>query len=61
MRRTAVTTMLILGMPEHLVRKVSGHSNNSRAFFRYVNYAQSFLDNEINKVHQKLELGKIPK
>ncbi len=59
MRRTAVTTMLILGMPEHLVRKYSGHSNNSKAFYRYVNYAQDFLDNEINKVHQKISSGKM--
>jgi len=57
MRRTAVTTMLILGMPEHLVRKVSGHSNNSSAFYRYVNYAQSFVDNEIDKVHHKIEFN----
>ena len=27
MRRTAITTLLILGMPEHLVKKISGHSN----------------------------------
>lgn len=54
MRRTAITTMLVSGMPEHLVRKVSGHSNNSIAFYRYVNYSQAFLDNEIIKVHQRL-------
>jgi integrase len=59
MRRTAVTTMLILGMPEHLVRKISGHGGNSKAFFRYVNYAQAFLDNELSKVHQKLEAGMV--
>jgi integrase len=56
MRRTAITTMLILGMPEHLVRKVSGHSNNSSSFNRYVHYAQSYIDKEIEKVHDKLEM-----
>jgi integrase len=56
MRRTAITTMLILGMPEHLVRKVSGHSNNSGSFNRYVHYAQSYIDKEIEKVHSKLEM-----
>lgn len=56
MRRTAITTMLILGMPEHLVRKVSGHSNNSGSFNRYVHYAQSYIDKEIEKVHNKLEM-----
>jgi integrase len=36
MRRTAITTMLILGMPEHMVRNVSGHTDNSGSFYRYV-------------------------
>ncbi len=55
MRRTAITTLLILGMPEHLVRKISGHSYNSNSFNRYVHYAQSYMDKEIEKVHVKLE------
>ena len=46
--------MLILGMPEHLVRKVSGHTAASRSFNRYVHYAQSYMDKEIQKVHDKL-------
>jgi integrase len=55
MRRTAITTLLILGMPEHLVRKISGHSSNSSSFSRYVHYAQSYIDKELDKVHIKLE------
>lgn len=55
MRRTAITTLLILGMPEHLVRKISGHSNASNSFSRYVHYAQVYIDKEIDKVHNKLE------
>ena len=55
MRRTAITTLLILGMPEHLVRKVSGHSHSSSSFNRYVHYAQVYIDTEIDKVHSKLE------
>lgn len=54
MRRTSITTMLILGMPEHLVRKISGHSNTSNSFNRYVHYAQAYIDREIDKVHAKL-------
>lgn len=54
MRRTAITTLLILGMPEHLVRKISGHSQSSNSFNRYVHYAQSYMDREIEKVHEKL-------
>lgn len=55
MRRTAITTLLILGMPEHLVRKISGHSQASSSFNRYVHYAQSYMDDEIAKVYSKLE------
>jgi len=55
MRRTAITTLLILGMPEHLVRKISGHSAASKSFNRYVHYAQVYMDKEIEKVHDKLE------
>lgn len=55
MRRTAITTLLILGMPEHLVRKISGHSHGSTSFNRYVHHAQAYIDKEIDKVHSKLE------
>lgn len=55
MRRTAITTLLVLGMPEHLVRKISGHSSTSTSFNRYVHYAQSYIDGELDKVHIKLE------
>lgn len=55
MRRTAITTLLILGMPEHLVRKISGHSHASSSFNRYVHYAQAYMDKEIEKVHNLLE------
>ncbi|WP_438422966.1 tyrosine-type recombinase/integrase [Aquimarina macrocephali] len=55
MRRTAITTLLILGMPEHLVRTISGHSANSNSFYRYVHFAQSYVDKEIEKIHNKLE------
>ena len=55
MRRTAITTLLILGMPEHLVRKISGHSHGSTSFNRYVHYAQPYIDIELQKIHDKLE------
>lgn len=57
MRRTAVTTMLLLGMNENAVRVISGHSSNSTAFYRYVNYVQSYLDKEIDSVHNKLAVN----
>lgn len=54
MRRTAITYMLSLGMPEHIVRKVSGHANNSPEFYRYVHTAQNIIDVETDKIFKKL-------
>lgn len=54
MRKTGITVLLMLGMPEYLVRKISGHSSGSKEFFRYVNFAQSYLTDELDKAHQKL-------
>ncbi len=51
MRRTSITTMLTSGMKEHIVRKISGHTSDSKSFFRYVNLAQSLMDEEIEKMH----------
>lgn len=54
MRRTAITTMLMLGMPEYIVKKVSGHSDNSKSFYRYVSFVQSYLDVHTDKVFNGL-------
>jgi intergrase/recombinase len=54
MRRTAITTMLMFGMKEHVVKKISGHSENSKSFYRYVNLVQSYLDNEVDEVFNNL-------
>lgn len=54
MRRTAITTMLVLGMPESLVRKVSGHAANSKEFYKYVKYSDSFFDQETDRVFDVL-------
>ena len=54
MRRSAITTMLRLQMPEHLVRKISGHAPNSKEFHKYVAISQDYLDVESDKVFEKL-------
>lgn len=59
MRRTAITTMLCLGMPEHMVRQISGHAANSKEFFRYVKLSQSYMDKETEKVFEKLEFKNV--
>jgi len=56
MRRTAITTMLCLGMPEQLVRKISGHSTNGKEFYRYVLWAQTYQDQESEKMFEKLKM-----
>jgi len=54
MRRTAITNLLCLGMPEHLVRKISGHAAGSKEFYKYVHYSQSYIDVECDKAFAKL-------
>lgn len=56
MRRTCITNMLVSGMPEHVVRKISGHAGNSKSFFRYVSLAQKIADAEIEKVFSRFEI-----
>src|SRR5450432_550966 len=55
MRRTAITTMLTMGVPEQLVRRISGHSPMSKEFFRYVSFAQSYQDTETERMFEKLK------
>lgn len=55
MRRTAITTMLCLHMPENLVRKISGHAPGSKEFFRYVELSQKYMDNETEKVYDQIK------
>jgi integrase len=54
MRRTAITTMLRLGMPDYIVRKISGHAPNSKEFYRYVSLVQSYLDEQTDIMFKKL-------
>ena len=54
MRRTAITTLLIIGVPETIVRKVSGHAPGSKEFHKYVGLAQDYLNKEVKNAYQKL-------
>lgn len=54
MRKTAITTLLILGVPETVVRKISGHAPGSKEFYKYVGIAQDYLNSEVKKAHEKL-------
>lgn len=50
MRRTAITMMLMFGVPEHIVRMISGHTKTSQSFYRYVSLVQSYLDVYMERV-----------
>ena len=54
MRRTAITSLLMLGVPENIVRKVSGHAAGSKEFYKYVAIAQEYLSQEVKNAHKKL-------
>jgi intergrase/recombinase len=54
MRRTAITTLLIMGVPETIVRRVSGHAPGSKEFHKYVGLAQDYLNKEVKNAYQKL-------
>ena len=54
MRRTAITNMLTLGMPEVLIKHISGHIGNSKSFYRYVNYSQAYMNTELDKVYANM-------
>lgn len=54
MRRTAITNMLRMGVPEQIVRKISGHTANSAEFFKYVEFAQNYLDEHTEVYFKKM-------
>lgn len=49
LRRSAITTMLVSGVDEGTVKKMSGHVRDSEAFNVYVGHVQSHFENEGNK------------
>ncbi|MES2432178.1 MAG: site-specific integrase [Bacteroidota bacterium] len=54
MRRTAITTLLIMGVAESVVRKISGHAPGSKEFYRYVAIADEYMNKEVKNAHKKL-------
>lgn len=54
MRRTAITTLLLLGVDENSVRKISGHAPGSKEFYRYVSIVQEYLDAKVKEAHFRL-------
>lgn len=57
MRRTGITTLLILGMDEISVKRISGHSMNSKDFYKYVLFSQQYINNQYIDAWDKLRKG----
>jgi integrase len=54
MRRTAITTLLMLGVDETSVRRISGHAAGSKEFYKYVGIVQDHLNHQVKHAHDKL-------
>jgi len=54
MRRTAITILLVMGVSETMVRKISGHAPGSKEFYKYVGIAQEYLNHEVRNAYKKL-------
>lgn len=51
-RKTFTTNSLIFGMSESVVKKITGHKKD-HSFRRYVNLAESFVKDDMNKAWDK--------
>jgi len=60
MRRTAITTLLLMGVDENSVRRISGHAPGSKEFYRYVVIVQDFLNARVKEAYQRLIQGSYP-
>jgi integrase len=54
MRRTGISLLLQTGMPEHLVRRISGHKPGSKEFHRYVCVDQQWQDEYSDRAYRIL-------
>lgn len=60
MRRTAITTLLMMGVSENIVRKISGHAPASKEFYKYVSIAQEYLNQEVKNAYERLIENPLP-
>ena len=54
MRRTAITTLLLMGVEENMVRSISGHAPGSKEFYKYVAVVQNYLNKQVINAYDKL-------
>lgn len=54
MRRTAITTLLLFGVEENMVRTISGHSAGSKEFYKYVGIVQNYMNHQVMNAYDRL-------
>lgn len=54
MRRTAITTLLLMGVEENIVRSISGHAPGSKEFYKYVGLVQTQMNRQVLGAFDKL-------
>lgn len=52
-RKTAISLMLAMKVPQTIVMRASGHSIGSKAFARYVGHVETMFNQEINSFQSK--------
>lgn len=57
LRKSAITSMIISGVPERFVKHLSGHKGNSRAFERYVAHVEKEYNESIRNYQNNLING----
>lgn len=57
LRKSAITSMIVSGVPERFVKHLSGHKGNSKAFERYVAYVEREYNDSIKQYQNKLING----
>lgn len=57
LRKSAITSMIVAGVPERFVKHLSGHKGNSKAFERYVAYVEKEYNDSIKEYQNKLING----
>jgi integrase len=57
LRKSAITSMIVSGVPERFVKHLSGHKGNSKAFERYVAYVEKEYNDSIKEYQNKLING----
>lgn len=57
LRKTAITTMIYMGVDQNHIKHTSGHSPNSEAFYDYVHVVDKLYKSDFKNAHEKMGLA----